>query len=312
MSSPARTERRLKLRQLEILFAVVKCGTMGKAAEQLAVSQPVVSKAIADLEHTLGVRLLDRGQQGAEPTLYGRALLKRSVAIFDELRQSVKEIEFLADPNSGELCIGCTEAMAAGFVSAVVDRLSRRYPQLVFQTELGTAATLQFQSLRERKCELVIAQQLAPSPEPDMDAEPLFHERLFVAVGSRNKWRRCRKIALAELVDEPWILGQLEIEPGSSVVAAFRAIGLEVPRAKVLSHSLNMRNSLLASGRFLTVAFGSVLRFGPERLLLKVLPIELPRWHLPVAIITLKNRTLSPVAHLFIDCARELAKPLAG
>jgi hypothetical protein len=53
-----------------------------------------------------------------------------------------------------------------------------------------------------------------------------------------------------------------------------------------------------------------VLRFGAERTLLKVLPVELPNWRLPVAIITLKNRTLSPVANLFIECAREIAKPL--
>ena len=73
-----------------------------------------------------------------------------------------------------------------------------------------------------------------------------------------------------------------------------------------------MRNSLLATGRFLTVAWGSMLRFGPDRLLLKVPPIELPRSHLPIATITLKNRTLSSMAQLFIKCARELAKPLAG
>ncbi|HEY7297847.1 MAG TPA: LysR family transcriptional regulator [Xanthobacteraceae bacterium] len=79
---PDRVGRRIKLRQLEALFAVAECGTMGKAAERLALSQPVISKAIADLERTLGARLLDRGPLGAQPTLYGRALLKHSIAIF--------------------------------------------------------------------------------------------------------------------------------------------------------------------------------------------------------------------------------------
>jgi DNA-binding transcriptional LysR family regulator len=78
-----------------------------------------------------------------------------------------------------------------------------------------------------------------------------------------------------------------------------------------VSDSLNLRNSLLATGRFVTVVPGSTLQFGPERTLLKVLPIELPRHRLPVSIITLKNRTLSPVAALFVTCAREVAKPLA-
>src|SRR5215213_12006737 len=92
-----RIGRRLKLRDLRILMTVVECGTMGKAAECLAISQPVVSKAIADMEHALGVRLLDRSQRGVEPTPYGRALLDRGLNAFDELKQAVRHIEFLAD-----------------------------------------------------------------------------------------------------------------------------------------------------------------------------------------------------------------------
>src|ERR1700686_4810376 len=92
-----RIGRRLNLRDLHVLMAVAQSGSMAKAARDLAISQPVVSKTIADLEKTLGVSLLDRTRHGIEPTLYGRALLKRGKTIFDELRESVKEIESLAD-----------------------------------------------------------------------------------------------------------------------------------------------------------------------------------------------------------------------
>jgi DNA-binding transcriptional LysR family regulator len=125
---PDQIGRRVKLRQLEILFTVVECGTMGKAADRLALSQPVVSKAIADLESTLGARLLDRGPQGAEPTLYGRALLKRSVAIFDELRQSIGEIKFLSDPTAGELRIACADSMLSGLLPTIIKALCSRHP----------------------------------------------------------------------------------------------------------------------------------------------------------------------------------------
>ena len=90
-----RIGRRLNLRDLHILLAVAKSGSMGKAATQLAISQPSVSKAIAGVEHAVGLRLLDRSAHGVEPTIYGRALLKCGVAVFDELRQGVKELEFL-------------------------------------------------------------------------------------------------------------------------------------------------------------------------------------------------------------------------
>src|SRR5580704_6936242 len=108
-----RIGRRLRPRDLHVFMAVAQHGNMAKAADSLAISRPVVSKTISELEHTLGVPLFDRNPKGVEPTLYGRALLRRSVAIFDELRQSVKEIEFLADPTLGELRLGCSD-WAAG------------------------------------------------------------------------------------------------------------------------------------------------------------------------------------------------------
>jgi DNA-binding transcriptional LysR family regulator len=303
-----RIGRRLKPRDLHVFLAVAEQGNMAKAAERLAISRPVVSKTIAGLEHVLGVRLLDRTSHGVVPTLYGRALLKRSVAVFDELRQSVEEIKFLADPGAGELRVGCTEVMAAGLVSAVVDRLSQQYPRLVFQMPLvDTVGPVRF--LRERTCELIVARLL--DPDPDLEVEPLYCERLLVVAGPHSKWASRRKIALAQLVDEPWIQAHHEVEPGGPTFEAFRNAGLELPRVRIFSNSLNLRYSLLATSRFLTMVPASVLHFSPGRTLLKVLPVQIPRWRLPFSIITLKNRTLSPAAQLFVDCIREVAKPLA-
>src|SRR5579872_7160102 len=127
-----RTARRLKLRDLHVFKTAVRLGSMGKAAGELAVSQPAISKAITDLEYVLGVRLLDRSRQGVEPTGYGIALLKSSAVVFDNLRQGVEEIDFLADPTAGELRIGTTEVMTGGLIPVVVDRLSRQYPRMIF------------------------------------------------------------------------------------------------------------------------------------------------------------------------------------
>src|SRR4051812_40752455 len=125
-----RIGRRIKLSDLHILLAVAQNGSMAKAAQQLAVSHPVVSRSISDLERSLGVQLLERNRRGVELTDYGRAILSRSNAAFDELRQGVKEIESLADPTAGEVRIGTTPPLAASFVSAVIDRLVKRYPRM--------------------------------------------------------------------------------------------------------------------------------------------------------------------------------------
>src|SRR5215510_2427331 len=126
-----RLGRRLKLRDLNVLMTVARCRSMGKAAVELAVSQPAISRTIADMEHTLGVRLLDRSPQGVEPTIYARALLDRGVVVFDELKQAVRHIEFLANPAEGELRVGSTLAIGTAFFPAVVERFSEQYPRIV-------------------------------------------------------------------------------------------------------------------------------------------------------------------------------------
>src|SRR6188474_218132 len=109
----SRIGRRLRLRDLHILFAVVQWGSMAKAAKQLAMSQPAVSEAIANMGDALRVRLLDRSSRGIEPTVYAHALLKRGHVVFDELRQGIRDIEFLSNPTVGEIRVVTQSLLAA-------------------------------------------------------------------------------------------------------------------------------------------------------------------------------------------------------
>ena len=125
-----RIGRRLKLNDLHILMIVAESGSMGKAAKTLGISQPTVSKAISDIEHTIGVRLLDRSADGAELTDYGRALVIRGIGAFDELRQGVRDIDILSDPTAGQVTIGCPEAIASGVLGAVLVRFCGQFPRV--------------------------------------------------------------------------------------------------------------------------------------------------------------------------------------
>src|SRR5262245_52558118 len=115
-----RVSHRLKLRDLRLLDVVVRSRSMAKAAAQLNLTQPAVSKSISELEHMLGVSLLERSRQGIEPTAQGRALLRRGAAIFDELRQGVTEIESLSDPTVGEVRVMTSEPIAAGLLPVLI------------------------------------------------------------------------------------------------------------------------------------------------------------------------------------------------
>src|SRR5262245_14137932 len=127
--------RRLRLRDLHVLFIVAERRSMAKAAAELGISQPAVSDVIANLEHALGVRLFDRRPEGVEPTMYGRALLRRSLAAFDELKQGIRDIEFLTDPTSGELRIGCGLSVAPTIMPAIVHGFSQAYPRVVLHVD---------------------------------------------------------------------------------------------------------------------------------------------------------------------------------
>jgi len=305
-----RIGRRLKLYDLHVLMAVVQAGSMKKAATLLNTGQSAISRSIAELERTIGVRLLDRNPQGVEPTGYGRALLDGGAAAFDGLRQAVENIEFLADPAAGEVRIGSSALLAASFVTGLIDRLSRRYPRLVFHLVTGYLDTLH-RELSERNVDLLIERRVGPVADERLDFEFLFDESFVVAVSAQNPLVRRRRIHLADLANEPWVLPPPGSVIGSIVTDAFRASGLDYPRAIVVTDSPQVRVNLLATGRFVTIFPASALRFPTRRSELKVLPVELPMARVRNGIVTLKNRTLSPVAQLFIDHAREVAKLLA-
>jgi DNA-binding transcriptional LysR family regulator len=305
-----RIARRMKLHDLHVLMAVVQAGSMNKAAAALNMSQPAVSRSIAELERTVGVGLLDRSARGVEPTAYGRALLDGGTAVFDDLRQTLTDIRFLADPTAGEVRIGCSSILATSFVSAVIERLSARYPKIVFQLTIARIEVLH-RELRERNVDVVIAQRLGPIADEHLDFEFIFDASFVVAAGAQNRWARRRKVSLEELLDEPWTLPPRASALGSVTAGAFRACGLDHPRATVFVIPTEVRINLLMTGRYLTILAGFALRFSAWRSAIKVLPIQLPIDRVQVGIVTLSNRALSPVARLFVDASHEVAKPLA-
>jgi DNA-binding transcriptional LysR family regulator len=301
-----RIGRRLKLRDLHVYFTVVQCGSMAKAAAELGVAQPTVSEIIGDLEHTFGVRLLDRGARGVEPTIYGSALLKRGTAAFDELKQSTRDIAFLADPTVGELRIGCAESIAAAVLPNILERFNQQYPRVVLHVDEVPSTALSV--LRARKHDLIVVRTVVPiGDETDFAIETLFNDQMVIATHASNRWANRRKIDLADLIDEAWFLSAPDTWAHARLADICRSRGLDVPMARVVTVSVHIRNHMLASGRFITAIPKSVANWYG----LKVLPVDLPMQPWPVLMVTLRNRTLSPIVERFLDCARTVAKSTA-
>jgi DNA-binding transcriptional LysR family regulator len=304
--------RRLKLRDLHVFVTVVQSGSMAKAAAQLGVAQPTVSETIADLEDTYGVRLLDRSPRGVQPTMYGAALYRRCVAAFDELKQSGRDMEFLANPKVGELWIGCQESLLAAVLPPIIRRFSEDYPQVTLHVDDVSSPVVQLAELRNRKYDFVLARIRTPLVDGDVNVETLFNDQVVIAADARSRWLRRRKIDLAELVDEPWMLTPPDGWVYSRLEEAFAARGLDMPKASVLTVSVPLRNHLLADSHHLSAFANSVLRLNAERYGLKALPVDLPQRPWPAVVVTPRNRTLSPLVERFIECARDVVKSIAG
>jgi DNA-binding transcriptional LysR family regulator len=298
---------RLKLRDLHILLTVVQRGSMAKAAAELAMSQPAVSKAIADMEHTFGLRLLDRGRGGVEPTSYGRALVTRGQAIFDELKLGIEELAFLADPTVGELHIASTESVAAGLLPAVLERFSFEQPGIRVNVAQAVMNTAHYRDLRERTIDLLVGRIPDPFNESDLEAKFAYDDQVVVVAGRQSKWARSRRPSLADLAAERWILPPDDTMPGLLAAELFRAGGADLPRASITTLSIHLCCQLAASSKFVTMLPASVLRFGNLDQSLKILPIKLATQRRPVGIVTLKNRTQTPAAKLLIECMHRTA-----
>jgi DNA-binding transcriptional LysR family regulator len=300
-----RIGRRLRLRDLHVLATVTRLGSMAKAAAELRLTQPAISQAIADLEGALGVRLLDRSPRGVTPTIFGESLLRRGMEAFDALRQGIRDIEYLADPGKGEVWVGTSESfISGGTLAAVTAELGLQYPDIAVHVVEANTAAMEFRELRERQVDMMIGRISGPLRDDDLHVEPLYDEAIVVATGRNHRLARRRRVELADLCDESWILAPPSTAVRELVGSAFRAKGLPPPRIGITTYSMQLRMQLMASGRYLSSVPQSLLRFNAERWSLTTLPVVLGK-PLPVAVVTLRHRTLHPAAQLFIEYARK-------
>jgi DNA-binding transcriptional LysR family regulator len=307
LRDPDKLASRLKLRHLNVLRAVARCGSIRKAAGELSLTQPAVSKTVAELEALVEVPLFDRTVQGVEPTAYGRALLRRAGVVLDELTQGMRDLSFLADPSRGELRVGASEGVAAGLLPAAVSLMLERHPGVSIHVVNAESMFAYLRELRERTIELAVGRVPEGLTEPDIEATPIAAEPLVVACGLQHPMARRRKVALADLADQRWILPP----PGTAMAALvgrlFERARVPQPHASVVTMSIAMRLHLMSTGRFVTTLPQSMLRHSPLRKEFKVLPVAVPGDPGQVAVVRLKDRTLSPVAERFVQVLIETA-----
>jgi DNA-binding transcriptional LysR family regulator len=300
--------RRVTLRELRLLLAVARSGSILKAANEIGITQPALSKSIADLEGTFGVRLFDRTNRGVTPTPHGEILLRRAAGVFEELRQAVDELAFLTDATRGELRIGGTPTMCAGVLPRIVSAVQSHRPKFLFHIAELESDKLGSEVLT-RSLDLGIGREHLGRDNNQLAFDRLFDDRLFIVAGAQHPLAGRRSISLEETLRHQWVLPAIEGSVTVQLKAEFRRQRLNLPESAVTTMSMLIRYELLATNAFLTVLYGSVLRFGNAPKFLRVLPVNLATG-LSIGIVRLKNRTLMPSAEVFIETSRDAVRPM--
>ena len=300
-----RIGRRLRPKDLHTLQTIAELGSMAKASVALGLSQPAISKAIADLERMLGAELLDRSARGVELTKPGHLLVERGRIIFDELRQCVRDIEHLTDPARGEVRVGTTAPMTV-FLSEVISHMSPRHPGITYCIDVGDSKTL-LRSLRERELDIVITRWMASAEPEDLSAELLFDAPLAVLADRGHPLVGRENLDLADLMTETWVLPPPDGFLGRIITDIFRRRGLHCPPALVTTVSVYMQLNLVAGGRFLAMLPARMARYQANLAWLRTLQVDLSDSVDPVASVTIAGRRLAGPVSLLQKACREVA-----
>lgn len=296
--------RRIKLRDLHVFLTVANEGSMARAATELGVSQPVVTASIADLEAALHVRLFDRTKRGVKTTPFGEVLIQGGLRTFDELKTTISDLEFLADPGAGIVKIGCPETISP-ILTPIFEQMRKQHPRLVFDVTDVVAPTYDLPQLRDRTLDLAVLRVFWAPPHPtDLQVEELVEDETVVVVGAGSVLARKRTIELADLTRVDWVLPPPYTTNSIVVMDAFQARKLPPPNVAFVTFSVALRASLLSTGRYVSVMPKTLMEAEGNRMKLKILPIRLAPRKWPIVLVTLRGRTLRPATQRFIELLR--------
>ncbi len=307
-----RLPRHLKMSELRVFVTVLEHRSFRKAAAVLHLSQPAITKAIASLEQTLGLKLFDRVADGVVPTVHGRSFAPRAVAVFDELRRAAQDLTLVSSGATGSLRVGSVPMPAIPFLPVALNKLMTEHPG-IFVSLVEERETDLIDRLRKRDIELAILRMSLVEAGDDMRVHGLFDEKLCVVAAKNHPLASRKRVGWDELLAQRWVMPPADCYFYSHVQRTLDRLGMAMPQHVVESYSVQMQFSMVLHAGLLGFGMRSQIEFAPGKEFLVRMPIDLPMHSSPVAAVTLASHEPSPLARQLIEQIRALAAaPLAG
>jgi DNA-binding transcriptional LysR family regulator len=295
--------RKFRLRHVELIAELHDCGSILKAARRLSLTQPTVTKALRDVESTLGVKLFERSNRGLEPTAYGEIFARHAKIVLAQLRHAAEELESLRAGYSGKVTVGTLLAASASILPDAIAMLKKQRPAVAISVVVGTYDIL-MPSLLVGDLDMVLGRLPDEGRSRALVYEEFYVEPICVVARRAHPLARKRRLSLRELANEPWILPLPETALRRQIERAFVEAGAPLPRNVIESVSILTNRALLRKSDCIGVMPYHVALDDVEQGLLAILPVKLKSIETPVGAILRAPGKLPPAAAALLDCLR--------
>ena len=287
----------MNLNHLRVFHEVARAASLTAAARALQISQPAVSKQLADFEDALGVRLVDRLRRGVRLTAAGKTLAEHATRIFGIEHAAESELAALLGLERGELAIGASTTIGSYLVPHVFGELHREHPALLLDLKIGNTAQVH-ELVRRQQVELGLTEGLLA--EPDLNTRVFDHDDMVAIAAPGDPLLSRRRLRAADLADSPFITRERGSGTREVIEAAFLQKQLTIEPVMALGSTEAVKNAVAAG---LGIAIVSRLTVGRELASGVLDDLEIRR---ELHLVELRGVTRSPIASRFVELLEAL------
>ncbi|MDX5515522.1 LysR substrate-binding domain-containing protein [Stenotrophomonas sp. RG-453] len=298
---------RLKTRHLMLLLHLHEHGSVLRAAEAAAMTQPAASKLLAEMEDMLGVKLFERHARGVEPTWYGHVLIRRARSAMSEIGRATEEIAALRSGHRGQVSIGTVVNPGTNLVPQAIAEVKREFPDILIRVEMDYSRPLVVRLL-DGQLDLVIGRILGPEGAADLAFEALADEPHSVIARAGHPLANRDDLHHADLARHGWILPPADSVLRARLDALFLEQGLPIPQNIIETSSLPVMTSLLRGSDLLAALPVESVAPYIQAKLLTVLPIDVGVRMESFGIIYRRGHVLPPAAERMLLALRTTAR----
>jgi len=299
--------RKFRLRHVELIAEVYDCRSVLKASKRLNLSQPTVTKALQDIEAMLDLSLFKRTNRGLEPTPYGEILARHAKIVLAQLRHAAEELESLRAGYSGKVTVGTLLAASASILPDAIALLKRDRPGVAISVMVGTYDIL-MPSLLVGDLDMVLGRLPEEGRSRALVYEEFYAEPICIVARRGHPLSRRRRLALRDLVNEPWLLPLPETALRRQIERVFVEADTPLPKNVIESISILTNRVLLRKSNCIGIMPYHVALDDVEQGLLSILPVKLKSIETPVGAITRAPGILPPAASALLECLRIVAR----